>query len=46
LETLKKSDYWETPDVDAKMILYVTDLREIECEGVNWIHLVQDMDQW
>jgi hypothetical protein len=22
------------------------DLREIECEGVDWMHLVQDRDQW
>jgi hypothetical protein len=22
------------------------DLREIEWEGVDWIHLSQDMDQW
>jgi hypothetical protein len=22
------------------------DLREIRSEGVNWIHLVQDRDQW
>jgi hypothetical protein len=22
------------------------DLREIEWEGVDWMHLAQDMDQW
>jgi hypothetical protein len=22
------------------------DLREVEWEGVNWIHLAQDRDQW
>jgi hypothetical protein len=22
------------------------DLKEVECEGVNWIHLTQDRDQW
>jgi hypothetical protein len=22
------------------------DLKEIGCEGVGWVHLVQDMDQW
>jgi hypothetical protein len=22
------------------------DLRKILCEGVDWIHLVQDRDQW
>jgi hypothetical protein len=22
------------------------DLREIGCEGVDWIHLAQDRDQW
>jgi hypothetical protein len=23
-----------------------TDLKEIKFEGVNWIHLAQDRDQW
>jgi hypothetical protein len=23
-----------------------TDLKEIGCEGVDWIHLVQDRNQW
>jgi hypothetical protein len=23
-----------------------TDLREIGCEGINWIHLAQNRDQW
>jgi hypothetical protein len=23
-----------------------TDLRQIEWDGVNWMHLAQDMDQW
>jgi hypothetical protein len=22
------------------------DLREIECEGVDWMHLAEDRDQW
>jgi hypothetical protein len=24
----------------------ITDLREIRCEGFDWMHLSQDMDQW
>jgi len=23
-----------------------TDLKEIRCEGVGWIHVVQDRDKW
>jgi hypothetical protein len=25
---------------------WVRDLREMGCEGVDWIHVVQDRDQW
>jgi hypothetical protein len=40
-DTVKENGHCENPDVGARM-----DPREIECEGVNWIHVVQDMDQW
>jgi hypothetical protein len=23
-----------------------TDLKETRCEGLDWIHLAEDMDQW
>jgi hypothetical protein len=44
LESLKGRDHWEylgVVDYNIKM-----DLREVGWEGVNWMHLVQDRDQW
>jgi hypothetical protein len=35
----------ENLGVDGKIIFRV-DLKEIGWEGVNWIHLAQDRDQW
>jgi hypothetical protein len=38
-------DHSEDPGVDGKMILEWI-LREMGWEGVEWIHLAQDRDQW
>jgi hypothetical protein len=45
LENLKGRDHLEDIGVDGKIILEM-DLREIGWEGVDWIHLVQERDQW
>jgi hypothetical protein len=45
LENLKGRDYSEEYECrwedNSRM-----DLREIRCEVMDWIHLVQDRDQW
>jgi len=44
LEYLKGADHSEdlcTPKGNIRM-----DLREVSWEGVDWIHLTQDRDQW
>jgi hypothetical protein len=43
LENKKGRDYSEDLGEDGKIIM---DLREIEWEAVDWIHLDQDRDQW
>jgi hypothetical protein len=39
-------NHLEDLDVDGKVMLYWTDLRKMVWEGVGWIHLAQDRDQW
>jgi len=45
LESLKGRHHPEDLDVDGKIIfrMYLT---EIGWEGVEWMHLAQDRDQW
>jgi hypothetical protein len=44
-EIQKERDHWEDQDVGGWTILNV-DLREIGWDGVDWIDMAQDMDQW
>jgi hypothetical protein len=41
---VKGRDHSEDLGIDRKIIRM--DLREIGWEGVDWIHLAQDRDQW
>jgi predicted helicase len=41
-ENLKGSDHLEDLDIDGRKI----DLKEIQCEGVDWTNLAQSMVQW
>jgi hypothetical protein len=43
-ECRKKEDHWEDQDVGEGRILI--DLREIGWDGMDWIDLAQDRDQW
>jgi hypothetical protein len=45
LENLKGRDFLEDLDIDGEssIIMY---RRELGWEGVDWIHLAQDRDQW
>jgi hypothetical protein len=44
LGNLKGRDHLEDLSVDGKIILEW--IREIGWEGVDWMHLAQDKDQW
>jgi len=44
LEKLKARNHSEDLEVDGDDIRM--DLREIGWEGMNWMHLAQDRDQW
>jgi hypothetical protein len=39
---MKERDYWEDFDVDGRIIFK----EQLGWEGVAWIHLSQDRDQW
>jgi hypothetical protein len=41
-ETQKVRDHWEDQDVHN----IKTNLRETGCNGMNWVELAQDRDQW
>jgi hypothetical protein len=43
-ETQKVRDHWEDQDVSGWTIL--TWILEIGCDGMNWIDVAQDRDQW
>jgi hypothetical protein len=45
LENLKGRDHLEDLGIDRRIILEWI-LRDIGWEGVEWIHLGQDRDQW
>jgi hypothetical protein len=45
LESQIGRDYLEDPGVDRRIILKM-DIRAMELESVDWIHLVQDRYQW
>jgi hypothetical protein len=45
LENLKRRDHSEGPGVDGKDNIRIG-LRETGSDVVDWIHLVQDRDQW
>jgi hypothetical protein len=45
-EIQKERDHWEDQDVGRWTILKYKDLREIEWDGVEWIDMAQDRDQW
>jgi hypothetical protein len=42
-ENLKERNYWDDLGIDRSI---KTDLNEIGCKGVNWIHLARDMNKW
>jgi hypothetical protein len=44
-ESKKERDHWEDQDVGGSTI-FKMDLREIGWDGVDWIDMAQDMDQW
>jgi len=44
LEYLKDRDHLEDLGLSGKIIQM--DLREIGWEGVDWLHLAEDRDQW
>jgi hypothetical protein len=44
-ENLKGRDHSEDRDIDGRIILE-WNLKEIWWVGVDWMHLVQDRDQW
>jgi hypothetical protein len=44
LEYLKRRSDWEDHGVDGKIVLkYIS--KGLGCEGVGWIHIVQDTNQ-
>jgi hypothetical protein len=45
-ESQKERDYWEDQDVTVLTILNKMHFREIELDGMDWIHLVQDRAKW
>jgi hypothetical protein len=45
LENLKGRGNSDDLGVDGRIIV-IMDLREVKWEGVDWIHLDQDRDQW
>jgi hypothetical protein len=45
-ESQKVTDHWEDQDVGGWVGNIKMDLREIEWDGMNWIDLTQDRDQW
>jgi len=42
---LRERDHLEDPDVDARLILRLT-LKEVSCEGMDWIDVAQDRYRW
>jgi hypothetical protein len=44
-ESQKERDHWEDQDVGGWTIL-IWILREIGCDGVDWIDKAQDRNQW
>jgi hypothetical protein len=45
LESLRGKDHLEDLVIDGRIILKFV-FMEVGWEGVNWIHLDQDMDHW
>jgi hypothetical protein len=45
LESLKRRNHLDDTGIDRRIILKM-DLRDIGWEGVDWIHLAQNTDQW
>jgi hypothetical protein len=46
-ESRKEGDHWEDRDVGGWGVDNIKiDLREIRWDGVDWIDLAQDRDQW
>jgi hypothetical protein len=45
LENLKRRDNSEDQGIDGRIILEWI-FREMKLEGVDWMHLAQDRDQW
>jgi hypothetical protein len=44
-ESQKERDHWEDQDVNEYTIIKMN-LRETELDGVDWIDMTQDRDQW
>jgi hypothetical protein len=44
--TPEGKNHWEDQDVSKCVDNIKTDLREIGCDGVDWIDMAQDRDQW
>jgi hypothetical protein len=44
-ESRKEGDHWEDQDVRGWTFIKM-DVREIGLDGIDWIDLAQDRDQW
>jgi hypothetical protein len=42
---VKEGDHLEDKGVDGTVI-FTMDAKEIQLEGIDWIHMAQDFDQW
>ena len=42
---LRERDHWRDPNVDGRIIL-IMDLKEVGCEGMDWVELAQDRERW
>jgi hypothetical protein len=44
-ESQKERNHWERPTCICENNIKV-DIREIECNGLGWSHIAQNMDRW
>jgi hypothetical protein len=44
-ESQKERDHWKDQHIGGSTTLRM-DLKEIGCDGMDWIDLVQDRDRW
>jgi hypothetical protein len=44
--SLRKRYHFEDPSGDGRIIRIKMDLQEVGCEGMDWIDLARDRDNW